>query len=391
MNRWRSLAAVGIGAAGTLVAAAVGTSRQIRLDERPEALQKADAILVFGAAVWPAGPSLTLEVRVDRTAQVYREGWAPVILCSGGLSNGISEAMTMRRQLVERGIPASAIIPDDGGVTTRDALRSARAFGAGRWKRIIAVSSPYHMHRIRRESARQGLEVVLCPAFRSGPSTAAMRAFDRRQHRREAMAVVSYACRSRLDAAIESPLARVPVAAVRQLVARVKSFAGVADAVTDASDAIGDLIKSASNEPSDAQTALTPAAAGLAWPVQDLVTSFFGLRHRRLHGGVDIRAAYGCPIHATAAGVVVATPRLGPYGNVTIVDHGGGLSTVYAHQSGVVVTEGAAVRRGQLLGYVGTTGGVQAPHLHFEVRVHGSPVDPLAYLSAQPVAPVART
>ena len=72
---------------------------------------------------------------------------------------------------------------------------------------------------------------------------------------------------------------------------------------------------------------------------------------------------------------------LGPYGNVTVLDHGGGLATVYAHQAGVIVQEGATVTSGQVLGYVGKTGGSLAPHLHFEVRVHGTPVDPTAYLS----------
>jgi murein DD-endopeptidase MepM/ murein hydrolase activator NlpD len=369
------------GTVGAVAAFVVGTSSRIHKDGGPQPLQRADAILVFGAAVWPTGPSLTMEVRVARAAELYAEGWAPVILCSGGLSHGVSEAMTMRRMLLERGVPAGAIIPDDGGATTRDALRSARAFGAGRWQRIIAVSSPYHMHRIGLESARQGLDVIRCPAFRSGPATRAMRAFDRRQHGRELMAGVTYACRSRLEAAIGGRLARVPRAALRQIVGRVKYVAGAADAVTDASDAISQLIKSAGDQVSDAQSTLTPAAAGLAWPVQDLVTSPFGLRYRRLHSGIDIRAAYGCPIQAAAAGVVIVGGPLGPYGNTTVVDHGSGLSTVYAHQAGIVVDERTAVTRGQMIGYVGATGRTWAPHLHFEVRVHGSPVDPAAYLS----------
>jgi murein DD-endopeptidase MepM/ murein hydrolase activator NlpD len=381
MKRRDRVAILAAGAAGTVTALLAGTSRRIHRDSSPQPLQKADAILVFGAAVWPTGPSPSLQVRVARAAELHAEGWAPVILCSGGLSHGISEAMTMRRMLLERGVPASAIIPDDGGTTTRDALRCAGAFGAGRWRRIIAVSSSYHMHRIRLESARQDLDVILCPAFRSGPSTRALRAFDRRQHRRELLAVVAYACRSRVDAAIDGRFARFPRAAVRQLIGRVKYLASAADAVTDASDAVSQLIKSASNQVSDAQSTLTPAAAGLAWPVPGSITSPFGLRHRRLHSGIDIRAAYGCPIRSAAAGLVIVAGPLGPYGNVTVVDHGSGLSTVYAHQAGIIIDQGAAVTSGQVLGYVGTTGPTSAPHLHFEVRVHGSPVDPVAYLS----------
>lgn len=373
--------AIAMAGAGALARLLARTSARITADGQSQPLQKADAILVFGAAVWPEGPSLSLRVRVARAAEVYLEGWAPVIICSGGFSSGVSEAAAMRDLLLERGIPSAALIPDDGGVTTRDALYSARAFGRGRWRRIIAVSSPYHLHRIRQEAERQGLDVVLCAATRSGPLTDELRAFDRRQHRRETLAVLAYAWRPRVERMLGSALLRLPRSAGRQLIGRIRSFAGDVDAVADAIDEVSDIIKSAGQEPSDAEATLTPAAAGLAWPVEGAITSPFGLRYRRLHSGVDVRAAYGHPIRASGAGVVIAARPLGAYGNVVIVDHGSGLSTVYAHQSAIMVSQGAKVSRGQLLGYAGTTGRAKAPHLHFEVRVHGSPVDPVAYLS----------
>lgn len=115
--------------------------------------EKADAIVVFGAAIWPTGPSVAMRLRAEHAADLHAAGWAPVVLCSGGLSDGRSEGQAMRGLLIERGVPAAAIIPDDGGVTTRGAICSARRFGAGRWRRIIAVSSGYHMHRISREGA----------------------------------------------------------------------------------------------------------------------------------------------------------------------------------------------------------------------------------------------
>jgi murein DD-endopeptidase MepM/ murein hydrolase activator NlpD len=381
MRSRRLVAALAAGCTGAIGAALVGTSRRIRLDGRPGPLQQADAILVFGAAVWPTGPSLSLEVRVARAAEVYSEGWAPVILCSGGMSSGVSEAMTMRRLLLARGIPGDAIIPDDGGTTTREAIRSARAFDGGRWRRVIAVSSPYHMHRIRCEAARHGLDVVLCPAVRPGPSTPELHAFDRRQHRREIMAVVSYAAGARVKALTAGRPLKLLQAAARHLVARVASFAGGPDAVRAASDVVGDRIKSSVADFSDTVATLSPAAAGLAWPVENAIVSPFGLRHRRLHAGVDIRGSYGVPVRAAAGGIVLLAERLGPYGNVTVVDHGGGLATVYAHQAGVIAYEGATVTRGQVLGYVGQTGRAFGPHLHFEVRVHGTPVNPAAYLS----------
>lgn len=381
MRRPRHLRLLAAGVAGAVAAAVARVSMRLCRDGRLDPLQSADAILVFGAGVWPTGPSLSLRVRVAHAAELYAEGWASTILCSGGRSNGASEASVMRALLLERGIPASAVIPDDGGTSTRAAIRSARCFGAGRWRRIIAVSSPYHMHRIRCEAERQGLEVILSPAFRPGPRTLRLFAYDVRQHVRELVAVASYACSARLATAIERAWGRIIHAAVVHLIARTRSFAGGADAVADASDTLAELIKGGVAGFSDTGAVLTPAAVRLPWPVRGAVLSRFGLRHRRLHTGVDIRAGYGSPICAAAGGHVLFAGWLGPYGTVTVIDHGGGLATVYAHQAGLLVQEGAAVTSGQMIGFVGATGKSSGAHLHFEVRVHGTPVDPLVYLS----------
>jgi len=124
----------------------------------------------------------------------------------------------------------------------------------------------------------------------------------------------------------------------------------------------------------------TPSAAGLIWPVNGPVTSPFGYRWGRLHAGIDIGVPYGTPIHAAAAGTVVLAGWTGGYGNYTCIDHGGGLATCYAHQSSYAVSGGAQVSQGQVIGYVGNTGHSFGPHLHFEVRINGNPVDPLGYL-----------
>jgi len=123
----------------------------------------------------------------------------------------------------------------------------------------------------------------------------------------------------------------------------------------------------------------TPSSSGLIWPVSGPVVSGFGLRWGRMHTGIDIGVGYGAPIHAAASGTVIFAGWMGGYGNFVIVDHGGGLSTAYAHQSSIAVG-GGAVSQGQVLGYVGCTGHCFGPHLHFEVRVNGSAVDPLGYL-----------
>ena len=123
-----------------------------------------------------------------------------------------------------------------------------------------------------------------------------------------------------------------------------------------------------------------PSSSGLVWPVSGPVTSGFGWRWGRMHEGVDIGASAGAPIVAAAGGRVVYASWMGGYGNLVVVDHGGGLATAYAHQSSFAVTGGQSVGQGQTVGYVGCTGHCFGAHLHFEVRVNGSPVDPLGYL-----------
>jgi murein DD-endopeptidase MepM/ murein hydrolase activator NlpD len=127
-------------------------------------------------------------------------------------------------------------------------------------------------------------------------------------------------------------------------------------------------------------------SGSLAWPVRGPVTSPFGWRihpifHvRKFHTGIDIGVGYGTPIHAAAAGRVIYASWMSGYGNTIIIDHGGGISTLYAHQSSLAVGLGAGVSGGQVIGYVGSTGYSTGPHLHFEVRVNGNPVNPLGYL-----------
>jgi murein DD-endopeptidase MepM/ murein hydrolase activator NlpD len=124
-------------------------------------------------------------------------------------------------------------------------------------------------------------------------------------------------------------------------------------------------------------------ASGLIWPVEGVITSGFGPRWGSFHPGLDIGAAEGTPIYAAASGTVVlmqSEAESGGYGNFTCIDHGGGLSTCYAHQTSFATSLGASVSQGVLIGYVGNTGFSTGPHLHFEVRVNGEPQDPLGYL-----------
>lgn len=127
----------------------------------------------------------------------------------------------------------------------------------------------------------------------------------------------------------------------------------------------------------------TPVTTPTGWPTDGFISSGYGLRWNgaEFHQGIDIAAEMGTPIVATADGVVtIAGWNAGGYGNMVDIDHGSGVSTRYGHASAVVVTAGQRVRRGQIIAYVGSTGHSTGPHLHYEVRLSGQPVNPSSYL-----------
>ena len=121
------------------------------------------------------------------------------------------------------------------------------------------------------------------------------------------------------------------------------------------------------------------SSSGLIWPVNGPITSGFGMRWGTMHEGIDIGVPCGTPIHAAASGTVIYSGWADGYGNFVVIDHGNGLATAYGHQSAIYVS-GGSVSQGQTIGAVGSTGHSTGCHLHFEVRVNGTPVDPLGYL-----------
>lgn len=122
------------------------------------------------------------------------------------------------------------------------------------------------------------------------------------------------------------------------------------------------------------------------WPVMGQITGSFGERldpfsgEGSFHAGVDISSIYGDEVRAAAEGLVVAVEQRAGYGRMVMVDHGFGLSTVYGHLSGFNTRVGARIKRGEVIGYVGTSGRATGPHVHYEVREHGAPVNPWRYL-----------
>jgi len=133
--------------------------------------------------------------------------------------------------------------------------------------------------------------------------------------------------------------------------------------------------------PAPEEEAAVPGLMSIAWPLDGLITGGFGQRGRHHHhDGIDIDGVRGEEVHAVAAGVVVRSGYDGNYGKTVVLDHGNGVTTLYAHASKLRVREGDEVEQGETIAEVGATGNARGTHLHFEVRRNGHPVDPIPYL-----------
>ncbi len=133
-------------------------------------------------------------------------------------------------------------------------------------------------------------------------------------------------------------------------------------------------------QPSQGVAPIKPGSGSLIWPVSGPVVSGFGMRWGRMHEGIDIAVPAGTPIRAADGGTVVLAGWTDGYGNYTCIQHTSTMSTCYGHQSSYATSSGATVSQGQVIGYVGCTGHCFGDHLHFEVRINGSAVDPMGYL-----------
>jgi murein DD-endopeptidase MepM/ murein hydrolase activator NlpD len=227
------------------------------------------------------------------------------------------------------------------------------------------------MHAAREQTRKLERQVAV--------ETAAIGARTERQHAVTAQLVST---QQQLSTALDSKRATLSSIKVDE-----SKFAEEARQLAALSSTLAARIRAADSRSSSTPSQGAPPASssGLIWPVSGPITSPYGPRclpngDCSFHPGIDIGASSGTPIRAAASGTVISAGWLGGYGNLVVIDHGNGLATAYAHQSSMAVGNGAAVSQGQVIGYVGCTGYCFGPHLHFEVRVNGEPVNPLGYL-----------
>lgn len=156
------------------------------------------------------------------------------------------------------------------------------------------------------------------------------------------------------------------------------------DRLQESSNAVTQMLRNL--ESGGSSTPAQTSGGGFVWPCSGEITSYYGWRThpifgtRKYHSGMDIAVDTGTPIHATNNGTVVYSGWLGGYGYCVMIDHGGGLVSLYGHNSGLNCSEGQHVSRGAVIAYAGSTGYSTGPHCHFEMRLHGEVTEPLNYL-----------
>lgn len=164
-----------------------------------------------------------------------------------------------------------------------------------------------------------------------------------------------------------------------------RQAAAAASSGESGSDSSGDSGSSSGGDDSGYYQPVS-GSGQMIWAVNGVITSPFGYREHPifgrqiLHSGIDIGVDYGTPVHAADGGVVVEAGWISGYGYAVVIDHGNGTSTLYGHNESLAVSSGQSVSQGQVIAYAGSTGNSTGPHVHFEVRVGGEPVDPNSYL-----------
>ena len=279
-----------------------------------------------------------------------------------------SEMTTLQTAVVDRAV-TSYMRPQQSAMQSltqaknlEDASRRASML------RQVANSDSDVIDQLR--ATRQDLDVE-----RAKAEAARKVAAERREVAKQQLAAVkkNLADKARVEAALDARIKQVSA----EVDALAKEDASLRAVISQESARAA--AQRASRSAGGAPTARV-SGAGMRWPVNGTVTSEYGARWGRLHAGIDIGAPNGTPIRAAKAGTVILAGSHGGYGLAVVIDHGGGLTTLYAHQSRLGSSSGQDVEAGEVIGYVGSTGNSTGNHLHFETRVDGSPQNPRRYL-----------
>lgn len=308
-------------------------------------------------------------LRAQRASTQRRIDWTTVQLDAAKASLKLHDEM-LKRRLVD--------VYENGDLTYMNMLISARSFSefVERWEDLrLLIAANQRTVRSRRAAERR---------------VAAIEAdLERTRMELQREEAAQQEARSQLDSLASERQNLVQLAAVRRHsvaseVAEIESLSAAEESQLEA------LILERERELEAQQRAAGIAGGavsqgsrgGFSWPVTGTITSPFGWRSNpfggspEFHQGLDIAAPSGTTVTASAAGTVIMAQWYGGYGNYVLIDHGGGYSTGYGHLSAIYVANGQTVQRGQAIGAVGSTGQSTGPHLHFEIRIAGKPVDP---------------
>jgi murein DD-endopeptidase MepM/ murein hydrolase activator NlpD len=268
---------------------------------------------------------------------------------------------------------------------TRRQLQAVAVEAYMRPRQITALVAGFDVNEVARGQAL----LSVAAGSRTDALDASRQAQNDRQQAKSTMqgALATAASRTKVAsdrAAALTAAQRAQQSAHAELQSRIAALQKESGALAVQQSGIEALI-AARSAPGSGDFAAGPVSGtGLIWPLHGPVTSEFGPRWGGFHPGIDIAPPFGTPIHAAKAGVVIVAGPTGGYGNFVIIDHGGGLSTGYGHQSRLAVSLGQTVTQGQVIGYEGSTGASTGPHLHFEVRINGTVQNPRRFESGNP-------
>lgn len=351
-------------AQGQLAAAQAALAAARAEAARAEAARKA------AAAEVSAADKVVAQGR-DQVARLARMAYQRGGL--GDLRDVISA--TQPRDALERGQMLKSIF--DAGTASLDRMTSARLDLAAKRAQLVAEDKAAAAAR-ERAVAEQARATQLT----KDSEAAVARVQGLIQQRQQAMAAAE------ANRAADQRLydqAQADSAALAERIRRAQAAAAAARAAEAARAAAAAARAGRSAPPPPPQLAV-PSGTGWLWPVPGFITTYFGWRthpifgYQQFHPGIDIAANSGTPIRASQGGVVLSAGWAGGYGQLVVIDHGNGMATAYAHQSQILVSAGQTVGRGQVIGLVGSTGNSTGPHLHFEIRENGNPVDPLGFV-----------